>query len=288
MKIYMENKAYIARHNLLAHKGHHTYFLKMNHFGDLLHSEFVATMNGFRMDLNKSNIHEFGSTYLAPEGFDTPTKVDWREKGAVTEVKDQGDCGSCWAFSATGALEGQNFRKTGHLVSLSEKNLIDCMHNNKTDDNNGCKGGWMDRAFKYVRDNHGLDTEKSYPYLPQEDDCKFKPSTVGATDVGFVDLPKGDEVALATAVAAHGPISVAIDASNPSFMFYDHGIYNEPVCCNDIECLDHAVLVVGYGPEYWLVKNSWATTWGMAGYMKMPRDGSNQCGIATKASYPLV
>ena len=180
MKIYTENKAYIARHNLLAHKGHHTYFLKMNHFGDLLHSEFVATMNGFRMDLNKSNFHEFGSTYLAPEGFDTPTKVDWREKGAVTEVKDQGDCGSCWAFSATGALEGQNFRKTGHLVSLSEKNLIDCMHNNKTDDNNGCKGGWMDRAFKYVRDNHGLDTEKSYPYLPQEDDCKFTPSTVGA------------------------------------------------------------------------------------------------------------
>ena len=290
MKIYMENKAYIAKHNRLAHMGHHSYFLKMNHFGDLLHDEFLATMNGLRMNIKMNDTHDTGATFLAPQGFEAPPEVDWRVKGAVTEVKNQGQCGSCWAFSATGALEGQHFRKTGQLVSLSEKNLVDCTkYDNRTNhtkyDNQGCNGGNVNIAFEYIRDNHGLDTEKSYPYIPREDDCQFKPWTVGATDKGFVELPYGDEDALAVAVAAHGPISVSIDATNKSFQFYSHGIYEEPACWSDYA--DHAVLAVGYGPGYWLVKNSWTTKWGEEGYIKMKR-GENMCGIASWPVYPLV
>ena len=284
MKIYMQNKLMIARHNRLAHMGHHSYFLKMNHFGDLLHNEFVDTMNGFHMNLRMNNNRDLGAAFIVPEGFEAPTEVDWRTKGAVTEVKSQGMCGSCWAFSATGSLEGQHFRKTGKLVSLSEQNLVDCT-NDEEYQNNGCAGGWVDGAFKYIRDNHGLDTESSYPYNATDDLCLFKRSSVGATDKGFVDLPAGDEEALAMAVAAHGPISVAIDATHESIMFYDHGIYDEPKCSPKL--LDHAVLVVGYGPGYWLVKNSWSTLWGDGGYIKMKR-GGNQCGIAEMASYPLV
>ena len=202
--------------------------------------------------------------------------------GICTKIKNQGPCGSCWAFSSTGSLEGQHFRKTGKLVSLSEQNLIDC---SDSYGNMGCNGGQMDQAFKYVRDNHGIDTEASYRYKGMAFICLFNQGIVGATDKGFVDLPKGDEDALAKAVASVGPISVAIDASHHSFMHYSHGIYEEPAC--NVKNVDHAVLVVGYTPDYWIIKNSWGTKWGEEGYMKMKR-GDNQCAIADFASYPLV
>ena len=287
MKIYLQNKAMIARHNRLAHTGHNSYFLKMNHFGDLLNSEFVPTMKGFRIGLKMNGTGKSGSTFIPPEGFKAPMEVDWRTKGAVTKVKNMGMCcNGGWAFSATGSLEGQHFRKTGKLVSLSEQNLLDCTWGPQYK-NYGCAAGFMDKAFEYIRDNHGLDTERSYPFSDNQSDniCKFKRDSVGATDKGFVALPKGEEEALAVAVAAHGPVSVFIDATQESIFFYHHGIYDEPKCSP--ENIIHPVLVVGYGPGYWLVKNSWGTSWGMDGYIKMKR-GDNQCGIAEMASYPLV
>ncbi|KAH7937831.1 hypothetical protein HPB49_016579 [Dermacentor silvarum] len=288
LKIYMENRMKIARHNEKYAKNQVSYKLAMNEFGDLLHHEFVSTRNGFKR--NYRDTPREGSFFLEPEGVEDvhlPKAIDWRKKGAVTPIKNQGQCGSCWAFSTTGSLEGQHFRKTGKLVSLSEQNLVDC---STSFGNNGCEGGLMDNAFKYIKANKGIDTEMIYPYNGTDGVCHFVKSGVGATDSGFVDIPEGKEDKLKKAVATVGPVSVAIDASHQSFQFYSEGIYDEPECSS--EQLDHGVLVVGYGTkdgqDYWLVKNSWGTTWGDEGYIYMTRNKNNQCGIASSASYPLV
>jgi cathepsin L len=274
--IWQDNLRYINEFN----KQGKSVELEMNHFGDMTSTEFKNKMNGYTSP-KKSN----GSTFLAPSNVKVPDTVDWRDQGYVTPVKNQGQCGSCWAFSTTGSLEGQNFKKTGKLVSLSEQNLVDC-----STQNSGCQGGLMDYAFAYIKSNHGIDTESSYPYTARQGQCKFSKDKVGATDSGFVDIPRGDIDALKQALATVGPISVAIDASHPSFQFYHKGVYDEPSCSS--YQLDHGVLAVGYGnykgKDYFLVKNSWAATWGISGYIMMTRDSTNQCGIASQASYPLV
>lgn len=291
MKIFMENWHKIALHNRQYEMQQVPYKLGMNKYGDMLPHEFVNTLNGFNKSVStqlRAQRMPKASAFIEPANVELPKLVDWREHGAVTPVKDQGHCGSCWSFSATGALEGQHFRTKGKLVSLSEQNLIDCSGRYG---NNGCNGGLMDQAFQYIRDNHGLDTEISYPYEAEDDKCRYNPKNSGATDSGYVDIPEGDENKLRAAVATIGPVAVAIDASAESFQFYREGVYFEPKCSS--ENLDHGVLVVGYGTndngdDYWLVKNSWGTTWGDNGYIKMARNKDNQCGIATSASYPLV
>lgn len=291
LKIYAENRHKIAKHNQLYDLGKVSYSLAENKYADMLHHEFVNTMNGFNRSnsvlLNAQRKLE-GATFIEPANVKVPDSVDWRTQGAVTDIKDQGHCGSCWAFSTTGALEGQHFRKTKKLVSLSEQNLVDC---SGSYGNQGCNGGLMDQAFQYIKENGGIDTEKSYPYEAQDDTCHFNNKNVGATDKGYVDIPSTDEEALKKAVATIGPVSVAIDASHESFQFYEKGVYYEPQCSS--EELDHGVLVVGYGTDedgkdYWLIKNSWGLTWGDKGYIKIARNKENHCGVATQASYPLV
>jgi len=294
MKIWMENKAKIEKHNRLAHKGHKSYHMAMNQFGDLLHHEFTALMNGYqsrsKFNYTGTDVPQRGAQYLPPAHVTSlPENVDWREHGAVTPVKDQGQCGSCWSFSTTGALEAMHHRATGVLTSLSEQNLVDC---SRKYGNMGCQGGLMDAAFQYIKDNGGIDTEKAYPYEGEDDKCRYNPRYKGAWDVGFVDVEAGNENALKTAIATQGPCSVAIDASHESFQFYSKGVYRDEECSP--ENLDHGVLAVGYGIDeesgsaYWLIKNSWSEKWGHDGYVRIARNEDNMCGVASSASYPLV
>ncbi|KAI1301723.1 Procathepsin L [Halotydeus destructor] len=283
-EIFRQNLAFIAKHNLEADLGMHSFRLGATQFADMTNEEF-RQHNGYR-----SNHKESSADYLYDRrADDIPAAVDWRDKGLVTYVKNQGQCGSCWAFSAVASLEGQTAKKSGKLVALSEQNLVDCAWN---EGNQGCGGGLMDRAFQYVKDAGGLDTEDSYPYRAQNQNCVFNKTSVAATLTGFVDLPSGDEAALANALANIGPISVAIDASSSWFQHYTGGVYDHPDCANTADRLDHGVTAVGYGTDggkdYWLIKNSWGGSWGEQGYIRIVRNLNNQCGVATEASYPLV
>ncbi|CAH0559112.1 unnamed protein product [Brassicogethes aeneus] len=204
--------------------------------------------------------------------------VDWRKKGAVTPVKQQGQCGSCWAFSSTGALEGQHQILNNKLVSLSEQNLLDCT---SSYGNMGCSGGLMTSTFKYVTD-HGVTTEEKYPYTGIVGQCKQ--SNVVLKAKGYKEIRSNDENSLQQAVSSVGPISVAVHA-NTNLQSYKSGVFSDRSCSNTE--LNHAVLIVGYTPEYWIVKNSWGSAWGEHGYAKFRR-GTNMCGIAASASFPVL
>jgi len=277
LAVYKKNLDIVENHNR-QNKG---FTLAMNMFADLTLEEFrhLYLMPKF----NATEIPQLN--VVNTETFDLGAQVDWRGKGVVTPVKNQGQCGSCWAFSTTGSVEGIHAIRTGKLVSLSEQQLVDC---SKSYGNYGCNGGLMDNAFKYIIAVKGLDTEASYGYSARDSTCRFNPSTVGATITGYRDVARGSESGLQGAVNGQ-PVSVAIDAPHSSFQLYHSGIYYEPSC--SASQLDHGVLTVGYGNEggnYWIVKNSWGSGWGQGGYIQMSKDRNNNCGIATSASYPIA
>lgn len=289
--VFKQNIEYINKENF---KGR-SYHLGINNFTDMDPTEFkhIYLKNRQQYDTSTSTNNSLSSI----KNRSLPLSVDWRASGYVTDVKDQGQCGSCWAFSAVGAIEGQHAKKTGELVSLSEQNLVDCAYSYGCD---GCDGGWPEAAMRYVRDNKGIDTEESYPYNANNNLCNYTNRTVGATVSGTVNITKGDMHSLHSAIALVGPISVAIDAED-DFQFYKYGIYSSTTCSSQF--LDHAVLAVGYGVEsyvylkngifvsspkstYIIIKNSWGSSWGMDGYIYFSTEQDNMCGIAEAASYP--
>lgn len=251
--------------------------LGVTQFADLLTAEFTNMYFGYAPELRK---HDLQTEPWQALNVTAPASIDWVAKGAVTPVKNQNQCGSCWSFSTTGAVEGAFQIATGKLVSLSEENLVDCDHGD-----NGCSGGLMDNAFNFIRKN-GICAEIAYPYIAgggTPGQCKSCTAVVAIT--GYTDVPQGDEIALKLAVARQ-PVSVAIEADKMVFQLYRGGVLKKRGCGTQ---LDHGVLVVGYGTDggddYWKVKNSWGPTWGEGGYIRLAR-GQNYCGIATQPSYP--
>ena len=283
-QIFRTNLRNIVIHNL---DHNQNFTMGINQFTDLTPEEFKAQyVNGL-----KAEVSSYGCKSFSSSASGAPSAIDWRNKGAVTSVKDQGQCGSCWTFSATGAIEGAWAISKGQLIDLSEEQLVECA-TGVSYGSHGCSGGEMDGAFKYVI-QHGQCAFSSYPYTSgtgQSGSCKSCSSVAHMSSCS--DVKPNDQISLKAALAQQ-PVSVAISADTKLFQSYSSGVITSSSCYTS---LDHGVLAVGYGTEngieYYLVKNSWGASWGMDGYVKIGRSDSTNdpgiCGIAMQPSFPSV
>lgn len=285
-QVFRHNLRDIIRHNLDPRQN----FTKgVNSFTDLTPTEFKQM---YASGLSGAYVGSYGCKTYSQSSNNFPSSVDWRSQHAVTSVKDQGQCGSCWSFSSTGAIEGAWAISTGQLIDLSEQEMVDCA-TGVAYGSHGCSGGQMEGAFKFVIEN-GQCSLASYPYTSGTTktggNCQKCDAVAHISSCS--DVKPNDQISLTNAVAQQ-PVSVAIEADTRYFQSYAGGVLTSTSCGTN---LDHGVLVVGYGTEngvdYYLVKNSWGTSWGENGYVKIARSHSTNdpgiCGIAMQPSFPTV
>ncbi|CAF1052385.1 unnamed protein product [Brachionus calyciflorus] len=294
--LYKENFLKVMEHNDEYDHNKTSYRASLNDFSHYNFEETVALKFGLRSSFrfndssdevvknyNKTDLDEFMNEVRSARVI-LPREVDWRRYSAA--IKDQANCGACWAFAAIGVIESLYAIKYSTLKRFSEQQLVDCTLNNRRYLSYGCRGGWPDNAFEYVRQN-GIVEEAYYPYRRRANWCYQRSDLRKVRINRYFPLPIGNEEALKYAVATNGPVAVAVDASSWGFIHYSSGIYRDNYCSS--RRLTHAVIVMGYGTEngqdYWLIKNSWGARWGQNGYMKMARNRRNMCGITSMASY---
>jgi len=277
--IFAANVAKINQHNEEFARGEVTWKMAINHLADLTHDEF--------MEMNKLKVPDMPK---APRKYQMQAKsmassVDWRDQGYVTDVKDQGQCGSCWAFGAVASMEAAHYEKYGSTVQMSEQQVVDCDNRNS-----GCNGGWYDTAWRYVSEEGGIETTADYPYHAREGSCKAGQNDFVSGVSGCVGGPNffcdnhglvGDEAELQKMLNDR-PVAVAVDAT--PFQFYSSGILD----CRSFHSLNHAVFAVGYEDgSHWIIKNSWGKSWGESGYVRVGM-GGNPCGVADYPAYSIA
>jgi len=263
---FKANLDFVIAHN----SGNSTWTAGINQFSDLTAEEFKARfLSSLLIPTDAATQANVGEAIILPDP-SQPNDIDWRQKGAVTPVKNQGQCGSCWAFSATGAIEGWGATTGKGLKSLSEQQLVDCAG---SVGNQGCNGGWPNRAISFLA-SHGSCSESSYPYTGRDGSCKQCSAVIKPGGAGT-----GSGEATLAGQLSSLPVSVCVDASG-GFQHYSGGVFSGP-CGTSI---NHAILAVGYTASYWIVKNSWGTSWGSGGYIYMAR-GKNLCGVGSNLAW---
>jgi C1A family cysteine protease len=296
--IFTENAAIVKEHNAAGHP----WELELNQYADMTNAEFTQ-----RHMLRESAIgtdHSPATSRHTNTGA-APDSMDWRSAtpALVGPVKDQAQCGSCWAFSTVASVEGQVAKKTGKYESLSEQALVDCVKDvvlpgSSQSCCDGCQGGLMDFGFEWLIKNEAGkdDSEASYGYTAKDGSCSFKTGSEASVGItGYSDISKGSESDLKDAAGTVGPISIAVNAAGSGWQLYKSGVYTPwsfgPINTCNPNSLDHGVAIVGYGTDsgkdYWIIRNSWGASWGEEGYMRIVR-GKNACGVANSASYPTV
>jgi len=281
-QIFQENFMMIEEHNSESSK---TWTMEINEHADMNFEEFRNARLMVGQDCSATNTKKIDHVDL----LDLPEWVDWRERGGVSPVKNQGHCGSCWTFSTTGCLESAHLIHHQKAFNLSEQQLVDCAQDF---DNHGCNGGLPSHAFEYIHYIGGLEEESDYHYEAKDGLCEFNPSLAKATVREVFNITEGDEDQLAIAISYFNPVSIAFEVVD-DFRFYKEGVYSSDTCKAGPYDVNHAVLAVGFGTckkfgtPFWIVKNSWGAEWGDEGFFKIER-GVNMCGVATCPSFPIV
>ncbi|XP_037950379.1 procathepsin L [Teleopsis dalmanni] len=279
---FEENRDAVREHNKRFKSGETSYRLRTNMLSDLSNKSYLKAFLRLLRSKRFESL-DLGSEIVgSPLMKDTPEEIDWREKGFKTPPDNQHTCGSCYAFSIAESIEGQVFKRTGRLLNLSPQQIVDCSISHG---NQGCTGGSLRNTLKYLQDTGGIMRGKDYKYVSKKGKCQFVPELAIVNVTSWAILPSKDESAIMAAVAHIGPVAVSINATPKTFQLYSDGVYDDENCSSDM--VNHAMLVVGYKKDYWILKNWWGDMWGEDGYMRIKK-GVNLCGIANYAAYSVV